>query len=235
MSEDENDESSNLGLFGTAFMALVGAILIYAQVRSGQSAFETGSILIYGLGSIFIAAPVTRYYFQLKGINIDIGHRIGINNLRGSNAVGTVEVKGGHFHLHQEATTETEQPDHDKYGFSQDFGLWESGDYRAPQLRLEAGRRLTGYVSAEDDVSVHILTTRNYNLFEENEDFSEEWYTEMGTYLQIDFTPTKPGRYYFLVTNVDDLDDFELADDHDWDEDKIEVKVRLDSRRLRSA
>ncbi len=235
MSEDENGESSNPGLFGTAFIALIGAVLIYAQARSGQSLFETGSLLLYGIGAIMIGAPITRYYFQLKGIDIDIGRRIGIDHLKGANAIGSIEVNDGHFHLHQEAMTENEQPDYDKFEFSQDFGLWESGDYRAPPLRLERGQRLSGYVSAHDDVSVHILTIRNYNLFEEDEEFKVEWYTEKGTYLQIDFTPTKPGRYYFLVTNIDDLEDFELEGDHDEDEEKVQVKVRLNSRQRRNA
>jgi hypothetical protein len=140
--------------------------------------------------------------------------------------------EGGTLHVHQEATTQNEQDDFDKYEFSQDFGLWESGDDRAFPLRLETRSRLTGYVSADDDVSVHIMTTRNYNLFDEGEEFTTEWYTEKGTYLKIDFTPKKPGRYHFLVTNVDDLEDFEYDEDHDEDEDKVQVRVRLTSPRM---
>ena len=89
--------------------------------------------------------------------------------------MGSIEMKeGGRLHVHQQATTETERPDHDRFEFSQDFELWESGDDRAFRLRLETGSRLIGYVSADDNVSAHVLNTRNHNSFDEGEEFAKE-------------------------------------------------------------
>jgi hypothetical protein len=65
-----------------------------AESRSGQPPLKTGPILVYGLGGIFVVAPTARYYFQLRGIDIGIGRRIGIDHLKGSNAIGSIEMKG---------------------------------------------------------------------------------------------------------------------------------------------
>jgi hypothetical protein len=231
--EDEESSGSNLGLFGTLFAVLIGAVLIIAEARSGQSPTDAGPILLYGFGAILIGAPSVKYYFQLKGIDIDIGRRIGIDRLRGSNAIGSIEVKDGTVNVHQNAKTETERPDRDQFDFSQDFGLWESGDDRAIPFKLGEGEGLVGYVSAEDDVSAHFMTQRNYLAFDDDDAFMTEWHTEKGTYLQINFNPRKPGVYFLLVTNVDDLEDFEFADDHE-DDDKFQVQVRLSSRQRRT-
>jgi hypothetical protein len=40
-SSNENESPSDLGLFGTAFSALIGLILITAEARSGQSPTST--------------------------------------------------------------------------------------------------------------------------------------------------------------------------------------------------
>ncbi|TMI19383.1 hypothetical protein E6H32_02130 [Candidatus Bathyarchaeota archaeon] len=72
--------------------------------------------------------------------------------------MGSIEMKeGGRLHVHQQAATGTERPDHDRFEFSQDFELWESGDDRAFRLRLETGSRLI-----------------NHNFFDEGEEFAEE-------------------------------------------------------------
>jgi len=231
MTEDENDQSSNLGLLGTAFMALIGAILIIAEARSGQPPLETGQFLVYGIGAIFIGAPVTGYYFQLKGIDIDIGRKIGIDRLKGSNAIGSIEMKNGTLHLHQEAKTETEESDHDDFDFSQDFGLLEAGDYRALPFELEEEDALIGHVSAKDDVVAYIATRRAYNAFEDGEPLDWKWETVRGTYLQIDFEAERAGTYFLVVTNRDDLGDPDNRVTFSFGkrpQGKIPVEVRID-------
>jgi len=231
MSEDENGESSNLGLFGTAFAALIGLVLIIAEARSGQSPFGAGPILVYGVGAVFVVAPTTRYYFQLKGIDINIGRRIGIDHLKGSNAIGSIEMKDGHFHLHQEVNTEPDESDYDEFDFSQDFGLLETGDFRAFPFELEEGESVVGHVSAKDDVSAYVATRRAYSAFEEGEGLRWVWDAGKGTYLQIAFPVERSGTYFLFVTNRENLQDFDERVPFRFSkkpQGKVPVQVRLD-------
>ena len=229
--EESSNQSSNPGLLSTAFMILIGAILVIAEARSGQSPIETGPILVYGLGTIFIAVPAARYYFQLKGIDIDIGQRIGIDHLKGSNAIGSIEMKDGSLHLHQEVKTETEKADHDEFDFSQDFGLLETGDFRPFPFELDEGESLIGHVSAKDDVAAYIATRRAYLAFEEGGALDWLWDTAKGTYLQIDFTAERAANYFLVVTNRNDLEDPDERVTFSFGKKpqaKIQVQVRLD-------
>lgn len=243
MVRDENAPSSNLGLLGTAFAVLIGAILIITEARSGQSPTSTPALFLYGLGSLLIVPPSIKYYFQLRGIDIDIGSRIGFGNLKGSNAIGKIEVKGGgSLDLHQEAKTESprlddQQLDFERFDVCQDFGLWESGDYRPFEFSLNEGDQVVGYVSSEDDVSAHVLNKRSFSTFDNDNSrgFTSLWETGDGTYHKINFTAEESGTYVLMITNLelddeDDADDFD-DDDEEEDEVKVPVKVRLNSRR----
>jgi hypothetical protein len=111
-----------------------------------------------------------------------------------------------------------------EWDIEENFDL-EGGEYQPIPVEMNAGKRLTGFVKADGQVTAYLLGENSFRSFDEGSDFNYEWGREDPVKLtKVSYEATQTREFHFVISNG-----YEDEDGEDFDPVSVEVKLRVEN------